>query len=51
MAAFRSSLMSNQLHAENLLGHFACFLRTLSQFHAAAFSATARMNLCFNDHD
>jgi len=50
MPSFRTCLVSNKVHAENLVGHLSCFIRTRCEFHAAAFTASAGMDLRL-DHD
>ena len=41
--------MRDELHAEDLLRGFLSFVRILDDFDAAAFAASARMNLRFDD--
>ena len=44
-APFRSGLMRDQFHAQNLVGDFARFLHRLGELHSTALAATAGVNL------
>ena len=49
-SSFRTSLMRDQRHTENLLGKLNSFGRVLADFHAAALTPASGMNLRFDDY-
>src|SRR5690606_12692922 len=51
LLAFRTGLVRDQLHAEDLGGLGADFVQRLGNLDAAALAATAGVNLCLNNPD
>lgn len=49
LLAFRTRLVRNELHAEDLVRVFTNLLDRLRDFHAAALAATTRVNLSLHD--